>query len=501
MTGRDVFFLIFLFGFYQSSNGQNSIKTWVGGQHAQINFSTDSTYEWSNSASILVSATSAIICDSNGALLFYSNGWSVFNKEYNIMQNGSGLALGDFSDFLYGFVTMPDAAMILPMPGSNTKYYLFHMDFNNINTPIGVCLFPNHVFYSIIDMTLDNGLGGIISGEKNIAIIDDTLTQFGMQGIKHANGRDYWLFFHEYGTNRYYSFLIDPYGIHGPYSQWTGEIFHQIGAFQTSAMRFSNDGKKFLQLSWDSNKVELYDFDRCTGLFSNYQQFQLSDSNRWASGASFSPNSRYIYVSSNYYGIGEILQFDLQNPDIFSSRTIVGVDDGVNDPFKNRFFSQQLGFDGRIYIIAYDGNSSINIINEPDSAGLNCNFLLRGLDWNNGSFWDGVPNITNYNLQAIIGSYCDTINSVSVSPTKSVSIELKPNPCNNQTRLLITGVTSTISIQIFNSLGVAVTPKQQLLPTNQQVNTLVNMAFLPSGVYYLKVGTFAEEVAIKILKE
>src|SRR5690606_37559289 len=59
---------------------------------------------------------SASIADSNGNLLFYTNGVSVWNKNHEIMENGTGL-MGDSSSI--------QSALIVLKPGSNTIYYIF----------------------------------------------------------------------------------------------------------------------------------------------------------------------------------------------------------------------------------------------------------------------------------------------------------------------------------------------------------------------------------------
>ena len=68
----------------------------------------------------------------------------------------------------------------------------------------------------------------------------------------------------------------------------------------------------------------LFDFDRETGLLSNYQHYAIEDSAIWAVGAAFSPNSRYLYLSSTF----DVYQLDTEAPDIAASRQQISHYDG-----------------------------------------------------------------------------------------------------------------------------------------------------------------------------
>jgi hypothetical protein len=56
------------------------------------------------------------ISDKNGALLFYTNGQTVWNKNHEIMDNGSNLS-GDPNN--------TQSSIIIPKPNDENTYYIF----------------------------------------------------------------------------------------------------------------------------------------------------------------------------------------------------------------------------------------------------------------------------------------------------------------------------------------------------------------------------------------
>ncbi|MBK6894735.1 MAG: hypothetical protein IPH00_16795 [Flavobacteriales bacterium] len=57
-----------------------------------------------------------------------------------------------------------------------------------------------------IDMSLDSGLGGAVS--KNEVLIADTLNEGRITAVRHANGRDWWVFCFKANTNIHHRLLV-----------------------------------------------------------------------------------------------------------------------------------------------------------------------------------------------------------------------------------------------------------------------------------------------------
>lgn len=214
-------------------------------------------------------------------------------------------------------------------------------------------------------------------------------------------------------------------------------------------------------------------------------------------GASFSPNGRYIYASINFE---EIRQYDLEAIDITASQVVVGIDDGVADPFPAHYYLHQLGPDGKIYVISYDGAFSLHPINDPDSAGLSCNFVQRGFKVINGSEWfSSAPNVSNYSLDALLGSPCDTLSTAVEFPKSVLTYDIYPNPCYQSSQLSISGATDKAEIFLYNTFG-QLLYKSVAFPTNDFIHEQLPVRNLAAGMYVVKIRMGTKEFAQKLVK-
>jgi len=64
-------------------------------------------------------------------------------------------------------------------------------------------------------------------------------------------------------------------------------------------------------------KLNIFDFNRCTGVLSNVQAISFPDIEFFRAGCAFSRSSRYLYTSMHT----KLFQFDMQAPDIGTSST------------------------------------------------------------------------------------------------------------------------------------------------------------------------------------
>ena len=86
-------------------------------------------------------------------------------------------------DFKQYGLPIPYGNIILPVPDDSNRYVLFHQTGNYNST----YLTPTELYYSVIDVSLNGGLGEVIS-KNNIALTNSF--GGGLAACKHGNGRD-----------------------------------------------------------------------------------------------------------------------------------------------------------------------------------------------------------------------------------------------------------------------------------------------------------------------
>ncbi len=199
MKNKFLLWFWILFPLLAFSQGEND--NWYFGGQANINFAGTTPTVVNNSV-MNAPAACGSISDSQGNLLFYTNGMTIWDRDHNVMLNGSGLT---------GTV---NSAQLLIMPDlvNSDRYYVFTTadSYNNLS----------YTAYSIVDMTLgslgSNGqpLGGVDSTKKNIPILDDAgnlITTGAVSVMPHANGSDFWILIPSRG--KVLSFLFDSWGL------------------------------------------------------------------------------------------------------------------------------------------------------------------------------------------------------------------------------------------------------------------------------------------------
>ncbi len=318
-----------------ASSAQKQTWKWYFGYNAAMDFSTGAPTVLYNSAMSQYEG-SASIADENGNLLFYTDGLSVWNKNHQVMPNGTGM-LGNPSS--------TQSALIIPVPSSDSLYYIFVCDGGTAH-------------YSQLDITLNGGFGDINS-IKNIFLAGNCAEK--LAGVRAGNGEDIWVAIHENGNTLFSSFLVTSVGV-GPavVSNVGNQLVGNIGQLQ-----FSPDGKKAAMASYSSptlETVDLFDFDNTTGILSNHLGFPTPDYFQ-TYGLEFSPNSKVLYSGADPGYNGGIHAWNLEagsDSAIIASDTIIGYGQGYNNG------SFQLAPDGKVYV-AQEGSTYIGAISNPNS--------------------------------------------------------------------------------------------------------------------------------------
>ena len=486
-------------------NAQGYNHVWL---HGEINITDSVTTNpkarilySQNSATVIgeqrllpVSGTQATICNQNGDFLFASNGCFIMDASGDTMQNGSGLNPGLFANSYCSNTTglpMSGANLIIPFPGDSSKFVLFHQvgDFNNN-------LRASELFYTIVDMSLNGGLGGVIPSEKNSVAFTANLS-WGISACKHGNGRDWWIVAFKDNTNLIYKVLFTPNGVLNVDSQ----LVNMPIPFPENAGQptFSPDGTKLAYTSGWTNSPAFYDvrifsFDRCSGNLDSIGY--IYNNNEVGFALAFAPNSQYLYHASG----GKIHQVDTYSSNISSSDTVVAIYDGYcyPTPFNcTAFWLMYLAANGKIYITSSQYVVDLNYIDTPDLPDTSCGVRQHALRLPCYTSRDGV-NHPNYYLGADTASLCDTL-GVGISEIQhDFHFGISPNPVSNGMVKIIYILPQNQSgeLTIFNITGQVVF-RQHLPPWS--TFQYMDVSHLRGGVYSCVIRSGAEQVVKKLV--
>jgi hypothetical protein len=392
-------------------SGQKQGNIWYFGDHVGLDFNSGVPVVLNNGQLFAYEGT-AVMCDSSGALLFYTNGFQIWNRNHQVMPNGDSL-MGNY------YLSSTQAALIIPQPGSNRFFYVFTTDDFFHNLLYGLR-------YSIVDICLDNGFGDVIQNQKNILMLDTVAEK--LTGVRHSNGTDYWVITHKYYSDAFYSYHLSATGIVDTVISHVGSVHPTFPVTPVGAigqLKASPNGQKLAIVNGNANPAiaEYFNFDKATGIVSNCVSVQTNPSWMYY-GVSFSPDNSKLYIACSINGNG-IYQFDLNsgggNPDsVRASKVQVAA--GYN------YFALQLAINGKIYCTRSPYGSIMEVINNPNNPGLSCNYADSALYLNGNLSWYGFPNFidsydysnTTYNCQTGINENDQTENNI-----------ILPNPFNN----------------------------------------------------------------------
>ena len=361
------------------------------------------------------------ISDFNGNLLFYTDGRNVWDKNHNIMSNadynsGTGL-MGDPSSTSSG--------LIVPKPGAPNQYYIFTVDephhqnafafpnqgpaeadgssTNEYDSGGGVPDaddgFNNGFAYSLVDLTLNNGNGNVVSAEKNIQLVtynpneqdeESYKCSEKITAVEHSDKQSYWVL--TQFIDNFYAFRVDATGVNTtpvvtniiPLINYEGYRRNAIGYMKASpdgsriAVCHRQNGDQPGGFSNNTGSVWIYDFDNTTGILSN--PINLLP-NFGPYSVEFSPDSSKLYVS----GSNSVTQFDLNTSDpvttdfmVYSGLNFIG--------------ALQLGPDGKIYVANSEDPQSLDVINDPNTYGIGADYVPYQVQLAPGTFSNiGLP--------------------------------------------------------------------------------------------------------------
>ena len=360
-----------------SISAQAEASKWYFGINAGLDFSSGNPIALTN-GELVTDEGCATISENNGDLLFYTDGITVWDKQHNIMPNGTGLT-GDSSS--------TQSAIIVPKPGDVSIFYIFTVD--DLAGPKGLR-------YSEVNMTL-NGGNGDITNQKNIEL--NAFTTEKISAVKHANGIDFWVVTHDWNNNNFLSYQVTTAGVNiVPVISSVGEEHGDNGLDSKGYLKISPDASRLALASWSGNSVvEIFDFDNTTGIVSNPiligNGFFSTGPASGAYGIEFSPDSNLLYVTDQNFLFGfttsRLFQFDLTLStanDMINSVTTLYDDSDTNTILG----ALQLAVDGKIYI-ARAQEQFLDVIENPDEIGFASNYSQNAVSLGNRFCGAGLP--------------------------------------------------------------------------------------------------------------
>ena len=474
-----------------SGHAQKEGNIWCFPDHIGIDFNdTSNITTFTSSIGTNANVNQSTIADSNGNLFcyaagidYYFNGLYIFDRNHNMMPHGGRLQ---------GHPVF--SSLLLPYPGVDSLICLFHFGRDSVNTNYW------RLFHSIIDKNLNSGLGDILT--RDSVLYYGRLSDFKLASVKHANGRDWWVFIYDRDLG-YVSFLLTPYGIlqHG-----IQQIGSNGGSLFFGKLVFSNDGSKMMAVSTFGN-IDVFDFDRCSGQLSNFRdigEHLTSEAYQYFSAA-FSPSGNLIYVSpdnltKNFY------QFDLNAPNITTSKVLLNSYPDTGLTQWNTYNWHNLAPDGKIYIPIvsnYQGpnidnitTQHLDVIEYPDSVGTACHYIRQAFSLGSHHAAACLPNMPYYGLGAITGSICDSLTGTKILSEMKNGIDVFPNPSSGVFSLRLKEVNDKIiSTEVEDILG------NRVLFTKYFSSTF-DLSPYSAGIYVLRVQTQKKKTfAAKVVKQ
>ena len=436
--------------------------------------------------------TNASFCNESGELLMYTNGLYIANRLGEMMENSDSLNAGAWADASgdIGYL-VSQGAFFLEKPGDPNIVYLLHtfLDYFSTGAPL------TRLYYTLIDLSYNNGLGKVI--EKNVPLLtgDELLNYDQATAVRHANGRDWWIVVPNHMQPEYFRFLLTPEGIEGPWAQEIGfkEPTDNWWDYSFGHRVFSPDGGRFVDYDF-FHYIQVFDFDRCTGLLSNPIKIDYEPDSMYGNAGSaiaFSPSGRFIYISRANQGY-DLVQYDLDSPDIPGSELVLWHCEDPS-PFNCGIGNMLLAPDNKIYIASGD-SLSYYIVHEPDSLGMASGFEENGLTFPLPHPNDWFPYFPNYRLGALEGSPCDTIETVGTTGAYSFSkIFVYPNPAGDYVFFDNSRAGEMPSrVLFYNNMGEVVFEKKW---AHNMSEYKMDVSGLAAGIYFYTV--YGEERVLK----
>ena len=263
---RYIFLLISVFiNIYVLSQPNKRTNNWFFSDSISIDFNSgEPVIGYPGPIDTIAWGSTSIMSDTVGNLLFYSDGFYVYNKNHEKMQNSwAG------PDYVHG----AQSALCMPKPGSVNLFYVFTANIFQLpdNQPLN--------FYHTLDMSLNNGLGGIVKTDT-LPFAWDASEQLGASYFKDKSG--YWIIMRKYREHKYAAWKVTSQGVDpDPILSDAPNRYFTSGSANTGYMKISYDKKYIIYIYTFGNSyyadIEICKFNNDTGIIEFLYSFKLKD--------------------------------------------------------------------------------------------------------------------------------------------------------------------------------------------------------------------------------
>ena len=471
-------FIVFtLFSFQSFSQQQN--WNWYFGQNAALNFSTGVPIAVAGSA-IVTQEGCATVSDAMGNLLFYTDGVYVYDRTNTQMPNGFGLS---------GNGSSTESAVMVPNPANANQYYIFTADGFGIG-----------INYYVVDMTLNAGLGDVVS---NVGVLILSATTEKITATKNCSDSSFWVLVHGTGDNIFHVFPITSSGV-------GADIQSAAGSVNTNGigyLKVSPDGQRIANALFSQYLVDILNFDNTTGVVSNSNVLNITVPSIYPYGVSFSPNCKVLYEVGDESN-PNIYQYDLSSN---NQTTIIASQYLVGSQSNGGGGAIQIGPDRKMYINNYMiGN--LDVINNPNVLGAGCGYVPGGVTLIGLSriglpdFMDSYfspPTSENINItfcttpdtltatgtgSSYLWSTGDTTQSISINTGGTYTVQVfGATACN-----VLLNITDTFNVTIASQLAVNLGPDTSICGNGPLTLDAGN----PGNTYTWSTGATTQTISV-----
>lgn len=444
---------------------QNSGNIWYFGENAGLNFSTNPPTVLTDGLTFCREGV-ATVSDSSGLLVFYTDGVTVWNKNHAVMNNGNNLQ---------GHTSSTHSATVVKQPGTNSNYYIFTTPDKDVSS--------TGFRYTVVDMSLNNGLGGVVTGAKNILIDNNTSEKVCILQIHKDTA---WIIHHQWNNNTFNAYPLTSQGLQSPVTSNVGGVVGSNIANSVGYMKSSVKGNKIamcvMDYTYDSpanKRVEVFDFNVHTGQISNPLVLQaptVSSDGAGYYGVEFSPSGTLLYVSHIIPGAVYQYNLALSTPSEINNSRIE-----LSSPQNTYFGSLQLAKNGKIYI-AKEYSTFLDVIDNPDILGTACGYVSNGQSLGTKKSRLGLPVIPYFRNTQIVSIEEQAENN------QEISFLVFPNPASGELNIKpsIEFQSNILSLQIIDMAGRIISDENIQNYTGSVIS--LGISQLPSSSYILKIS-------------